>query len=111
MSPRLLSHVKFEATLPNVMSGEFQKDGLERIFKSPAPDFELSNITLSQNKKYKKTTQTAEILFVLDGEVCFYDDHSKLGLKRGQSVFVSAHCSYQLSTSSTAIVYKATTPV
>ena len=58
--PELLKHVVFEETHPNIMLGELQKDGIERIYKSPAPDFELSQIALNSETKYQSIAETAQ---------------------------------------------------
>lgn len=106
----LLKHVAFEATIPNIMHGELQSDGLERIYKSPAPDFELSQIILNSSKHYKTTSKTAQILIVIDGEVEISEEDTTLNLKKGDAVFLVANSSYKMSSSSSAILYKATAP-
>jgi mannose-6-phosphate isomerase len=108
--PELLKHVEFKATVPNVMQGELQKDGLERIYKSPAPDFELSQIILNASQNYKSETKTAQILILLDGEVTIKEQNITLHLKKGGSVVIFANATYEISTSKKATLYKATAP-
>jgi mannose-6-phosphate isomerase len=92
------------------MQGELQKDGLERIYKSPASDFELSQITLNTNQKYKSETKTAQILILLNGEVTIKEQNTTLHLKNGASVLLLANATYEISTSKKATLYKATAP-
>ncbi|GAA4940808.1 mannose-6-phosphate isomerase [Algibacter agarivorans] len=108
--PELLKHVVFEATVPNIMYGELQNDGIERIYKSPAPDFELSQITLSSSQHYKTKSKTAQILMIINGEVNITEGDTSLNLKKGHSVILLADSSYQISSSKNAVLYKATTP-
>lgn len=108
--PELLKHVAFEETHPNIMKGEAQADGLERIYKSPAPDFELSKIELSTGNVYSHLSTTAEILIVLDGEVTMMEANKALRRARGESVFIAAAAQYEIKAASNAIIYKATAP-
>jgi mannose-6-phosphate isomerase len=108
--PELLKHVAFEATHPNIMQGELQDDGIERIYKSSAPDFELSQIILNNALTYKSEAKTAQILIVIDGEAEINEGSTTLSLKKGDSVILVANSSYQISSSSSAILYKATAP-
>lgn len=108
--PELLKHVVFEETNPNIMSGELQNDGLERIYKSPAPDFELSQIILNKSDLYKTKTETTQILFVIEGEATFIDEDSSLHVVQGEAILILANSQYQISSTSSVIIYKATAP-
>ncbi|PQV49021.1 mannose-6-phosphate isomerase type 1 [Jejuia pallidilutea] len=109
--PELLKHVTFEATVPNILKGEAQSDGLERIYKSPAPDFELSQIKLTNQDVYKSNSHSAQILIVLEGEVeLFEEEGASINLSKGQSALILAKCSYIIAAKSSAILFKATTP-
>lgn len=106
----LLKHVVFEETNPNIMLGELQKDGIERIYKSPAPDFELSQIAISSEDKYQSKAKTAQVLMVIEGEVEVSEAKTSVVLDKGQSAFLSAGSDYNISTSNSAVLYKATAP-
>jgi mannose-6-phosphate isomerase len=108
--PELLKHVIFEETHPVILSGELQADGLERIYKTLAPDFELSRIELSNSKRYQSKAKTAEILFVLEGKVKVVEGASSLSLGKGDAVFIKATSDYRISALTSSILYKATTP-
>jgi mannose-6-phosphate isomerase len=108
--PELLKHVAFEDTVPNVMTGEAQSDGIERIYKSPAPDFELSQISLSDSKNYNAKAKTAQILMTIEGEAQVTEGGSMLNLGKGDAVFLAAGSEYQITSFSSAIIYKATAP-
>ena len=108
--PELLKHVLFEETTPNIMLGVLQEDGIERIYKSPASDFELSQIAISSLDKYQSIAKTAQILIVIEGGVEVTEGNTSLILDKGQSAFLSAGSDYNFSTADSAILYKATAP-
>jgi mannose-6-phosphate isomerase len=108
--PELLKHIIFEGTDPNIMKGELQLDKIERIYKSPAPDFELNQITLNGSTNYKMKSITAEILMVLEGEAVVNEGNTELKIKKGEAVIILAKGSYEISTSSNTVIYKATAP-
>lgn len=108
--PELLKHVAFEETVPNVMMGESQADGIERIYKSPAPDFELSQISLGDSNTYSAKAKTAQILMTIMGDAKVTEGESMLNLSKGDAAFLAAGSEYQISSSSSAIIYKATAP-
>lgn len=109
--PELLKHVKFEETVPHLMSGDIQNDGLERIYKSPAPDFELSIIEIRKTEIYNAQTKTTQILIVLEGEALIEEGKTSLICKKGESALLTAEADYTISTSSKAVIYKATAPL
>ena len=108
--PELLKHVAFEETVPNIMQGNLQNDGIERIYKTPAPDFELSKIDLKKSDTYQNKAKTAQILIVIDGEAKITSDDKVLNINKGGSVFLEANCKYSISSQSNATLYKATAP-
>ncbi|KXX70363.1 mannose-6-phosphate isomerase, class I [Flammeovirga sp. SJP92] len=109
--PELLKHVTFDETHPDVMEGELQADGLERIYKSPAPDFELSRISLKEGDQYTHTAKTAQIIIVSEGEATITEGDDTLTLTRGEVALLLVDSSYSISTSSAAVLFKATAPV
>lgn len=108
--PELLKHVVFEETHPNIMLGEIQEDGIERIYKSPAPDFELSQMIFTSTDKYHSKAKTAQILMVIEGEVNISEGETSLVLSKGQSAFLAAGSDYYISAPNSAVLYKATAP-
>ncbi|WP_179345583.1 mannose-6-phosphate isomerase, class I [Winogradskyella ursingii] len=109
--PELLKHIKFEETKPHILSGQIQKNHLERIYKSPVPDFELSQIVISAIDVYQTKTKTAEILIVIEGTVEIIEGTTSLSLHKGQSAFLIAGSRYSISTPNSAVIYKASAPI
>jgi mannose-6-phosphate isomerase len=108
--PELLKHVIFEETHPDLMTGDLQNNSLERIYKSPAPDFELSKIEIQKAEKFSAKSKSVQILFVLEGEAFVQEGETNLTCIKGESALVTAGADYTISTESKAVVFKATAP-
>jgi mannose-6-phosphate isomerase len=108
--PELLKHVLFEETIPNLICGELQKDGIERIYKSAAPDFELSSLELKISDTYHSKAKTAQILMVLEGEAMISEGRTSLKCTTGDAALLLAGSDYRITTESVAVLYKATVP-
>lgn len=105
----LMKHVCFKETIPTILKGDLQKDGLERIFKTTAKDFELSKIIIPVSKTYISKTKTPNILMLLEGQMKIKEHKSKsfFVLSQGESVFLKANCKYEISAISKVTIYKA----
>ena len=104
----LLKHVSFVGTVPKIMQGELQPDGIERIYRSSAPDFELSQIHLTRSKEYHSKATTAQIILIVEGEAEIVEGKESLVLEKGDASLIAADCEYQMLTPSSVIIYKAT---
>lgn len=108
--PELLKHVLFEETQPEILTGELQADGIERKYVSPAPDFELSEVAIGNEDSYSCKTMSAEIYILMKGIAEVTEKNTSLTLKKGESFLALSGAEFQISTSSMALLYKATTP-
>jgi len=108
--PELLKHVVFEETKPEILKGTIEENGVERQYKSPAPDFELSEVTLGPDNSYRGKSTSVEIYILMEGEIRVTEKETSLVLKKGESFLVLAGAEYQISTANHAVLYKATTP-
>ena len=106
----ILKHFAFYETHPEILSGELQNDGIERIYKTPAPDFQLSQLKFSNSSVYNATTTTAEVLISIEGTIEITEGEDALSLQKGSCAFLEAGSSYSILSKSNAIVYKATAP-
>jgi mannose-6-phosphate isomerase len=109
--PELLKHIKFEETFPDLIKGTLQQDGKERIFKSPAPDFELSKIVLNATQKYGSHTLSPQILMVIEGDAKLSHGSTEISLDRGSAAFIAADCDYTITSGSMVEMYKASVPL
>ncbi|MBX3242788.1 MAG: mannose-6-phosphate isomerase, class I [Chitinophagaceae bacterium] len=107
--PELLKHIQFEGITPEVMKGEVR--GVETVYPCPVPDFVVSSIRVKKGKPYTHTAGSAEILLVLSGQADFRSPQQGFTLKQGESAFIGAGESYEISTETNAVLYKAAVPV
>jgi mannose-6-phosphate isomerase len=108
--PELLKHVKCEATHPRVLKGE--KAGAEHIYKTPAPDFELSSFALHDGDSVSFVPNTADILLLVDGHVEISHKKQKVILEKGQpSAIVLPGNEVRLSATGPSWLFKGTVPV
>ena len=78
----LLKHTRCEATHPHILKGE--KKGDQLIYKTPAPDFELSSFVLHHDESARFRPVTAEILLLIDGQATILHKDHTVVLKKGQ---------------------------
>jgi mannose-6-phosphate isomerase len=106
--PELLKHIKFEGVTPNVMKGDDRRDG-EKKYPCPVEDFGISRIELEQSQAYKGTAVSFEIIAVMQGEMKINGTNS-LTAKKGEAVAIVCGETYNISTSSHLLAYKAFVP-
>lgn len=108
--PELLAHLVFDSVTPAILEGT-TISSVEKVFKTPAPDFELSEIKLDKTKEYRSTqTSSAETLIIMNGSVVANFDDKRLTFSKGDSFFVEASTNYTLSTKESALLFKAKVP-
>jgi mannose-6-phosphate isomerase len=100
----LIDNLVFEPVVPQILEGD-ARDTTETVFRTPAPDFELSEIHLQAGESYRHSAENGpEILFVLQGSVRITADKV---YERGESAFVLPQSHYSLFAESSSILYKA----
>lgn len=108
--PELLQHMVFEPIIPQILHGK-QISELERVYKTPAPDFELSTIHIKKKQVYKiNKNRTPEILIVMEGKVEVKNINQTFSRKKGEIFFVIPESQYELATKKEAVLFKATIP-
>ena len=107
--PELLKHVKCEATHPTILKGE--RNGKELVYKTPAPDFELSSYLLHEGDSISFTPFTAEILLLVDGQVEIANKGNKVVLRKGQpSAIALPNNAVSIHATEPAWLFKASVP-
>jgi len=107
--PELLKHTQFEPATPEILEGA-QVGDTEKVYKSPAPDFELSCIQVRADHPYQSPAAHAtDILIVLEGNAEASFEGGRFALRKGEAFLAQAHVSYYLIGSAT--LYKATVPI
>ncbi len=106
----LLAHLVFEAITPKILKGT-QISEVEKVFKTPAPDFELSEIKINKNNTYRSTqTTSAETLIIMEGAAMINFAGKSLSFTKGASFFVEANTSYTIKTEDICLLFKAKVP-
>ena len=102
----LLSNLIFESVTPQIMEGE-QVSDFEKVYKTIAPDFEVSAININKEQVYQsQNVNSPEILIFLEGSATVNEEK----YQKGESFFVPAHTVYSISADENCEIYKATVP-
>jgi mannose-6-phosphate isomerase len=109
--PELLRTIRFEGIQPGVITGTQSENPFEIDYECPVRDFRLSQIRLAQGDEYTKTSQSMEILLVLDGEGAAASEDKRLALCRGQSAVLFSETEYRIEAfSETMRIFRASLP-
>ncbi|MBS1655322.1 MAG: mannose-6-phosphate isomerase, class I, partial [Bacteroidetes bacterium] len=84
----LMKHVRCEGIEPNVLTGD--NTGVETIYKTLAPDFELSSFLLPAKGRTFFRTNTAEIWIVIQGSIECRSASNTLMVEKGQAALAVA---------------------
>jgi len=106
----LLKHVKYEATVPNIISG--RPVGSDRqIFSTPAPDFELSRLQIAKGQSLQTISHSAEMFLVFTGSAEIIEDGKK-GFKRnkGEAWVSFDGATFAIMALEDTVVYQASIP-
>jgi len=110
--PELLKVVNFDPRPVDLLETTDSSEN-EKIFITPADEFALSLISVSEKNSYfSSTSRSAEILLCSEGEAALQDAGTKnsLKIKKGDSVLIPAAVKgYQIS--GKAVFYKASVPI
>ncbi|HEX2845650.1 MAG TPA: mannose-6-phosphate isomerase, class I [Chitinophagaceae bacterium] len=105
----LLKHVKSEATYPAILNGD--KKGPEIVYKTPAPDFELSSFELKKGDTASLDILTTDILLLVKGAVQVSSQHGTVEVRPGNpSAVLFPAKNTQLQALEDSLVFKATVP-
>jgi mannose-6-phosphate isomerase len=80
--PELLKHVKFEATVPNIITGK-PAEAERMVYATPAPDFELSRMQIAKGESVELVSSSAEIFLVFSGSA-EVSENGGTGFKRNK---------------------------
>ena len=113
--PELLNNVSFEGAPAEILHGKSVSGGGERIYSTPADEFELRRAEVFEERPYENTTsEGVELLFVvesvLDRTVTLETNDRSWEMTRGQAMLIPHGTTYTIRTQEPAVFYKATTP-
>jgi mannose-6-phosphate isomerase len=106
----LMKHVKFEETLPHILKGEKLASG-ERIYRTVAPDFQLSRFRLDAEQSSAFRSQTGEILLLLEGSAAISSSTGALELQAGEAAFLGFGQAISIQARERIDLYRATVPM
>ncbi len=106
----LLKHVKCEATFPHILSGEAISEA-EKLYKTPAPDFQLSVFELEAGETISFMPVATEILLLTEGVAELDDDDIAVKLELGNpSAVIFPGEPVYLAAAAKSTVYRASVP-
>jgi mannose-6-phosphate isomerase len=108
--PELLKHVRFEATHPRILPEDYGP-GRIAVFKTPAPDFELSKISLLKGELLTIKARSAEIFIVMEGRMGVVEAGAEpFSRKTGDAFIAFCGAKFELNAQEDSIVYRASVP-
>src|ERR1700754_3848964 len=106
----LLKHVQFGPTEPRIITEE-NTPGHITVYHTPAPDFELSRISLMQSESITVRAHSVDIFIVLEGKVGVVEQNgSPFGRKKGESFLAFHQAKFELKAQEDSVVYRASVP-
>lgn len=108
--PELLKHVNFVATHAKVIGGDALAGHIS-VFKTPAPDFELSRIGLLAKEEVMIQVRSVEVYIVLEGAIEVQEGGAAgFGVEKGGAFVAFDGAGLTLTGLADAIVYRASVP-
>lgn len=104
----LIKHVRFVPVIPEVIHAK--KEGKEEVFKSPAPDFELSRFMLKKDEQAQVNAHTTDILLVMEGSMTANGLVNKTTLRKGEAGVALAGASITITALESLVLYRASVP-
>lgn len=108
--PELMNHLVTEGITPKILEGETLSAN-EKIYRTPAPDFEVSQIKLAKGERHFRHTNAPDILIVMEGSIEVQSDETLFTRNRGEIFFVSYGVDYELIAEREAVIYRASVPI
>jgi mannose-6-phosphate isomerase len=106
----LMKHVKCEAIHVKILPGE-QVNNTEKVFKTSAPDFQLSVFELKAGESISFSPVTAEIILLTDGNAELDNGSGSIKLEAGHpSAIVFPGNEVKLGSAKGATVFRASVP-
>jgi mannose-6-phosphate isomerase len=109
--PELMKHVRFEATNPRILMGD-RAAGHITVYGTPAPDFELSRMSLSAGEAVTVKVHSAEVYIIMEGRVGVIEEGGgPFSRGRGECFVALYQGKFELKATADAVLYRAAVPV
>lgn len=106
--PELMKHVRFEPTVPKILSPV--TTGPEKVFETPAKDFELRELEFKKGGTSTLRTSTTDIFLVYQGAIRARSGDDELLAERGSCFLLPAGKNLEITADEPALVFHATVP-
>lgn len=107
----LMKHVKFKATHPDILKGAPGLVSAEKVFKTPAKDFELSEISLVQGEEVKIDINSLDIFLLLNGSIEVGEEgEEQIRRISGEAFAATAGSELKIHANENSLIYRATVP-
>ncbi len=108
--PELLKHMKFESTVPNVITGIPTIEG-HLVYQTPAPDFELSRLQIAKGQSEKLVSHSIEIFLVFSGSAEVAENNGRTFKRNKGEAWVSFDtANSEIRATEDAVIYQASIP-
>jgi mannose-6-phosphate isomerase len=109
--PELMKHIRFEATYPRILAGD-RAAGHITVYATPAPDFELSRISLMAGEAVTVKARSAEVYIVMEGRLGVIEDGgAPFSRGRGECFAALYHGKFELKATADVVLYRAAVPL
>jgi mannose-6-phosphate isomerase len=109
--PELMKHIRFEATYPRILAGD-RAAGHITVYGTPAPDFELSRISLMAAEAVTVKAHSAEVYIVMEGRLGVIEEgRAAFSRARGECFAALYHGKFELKATADVVLYRAAVPV
>lgn len=106
----LMKHIRFEATYPRIIT-EDTGPGHISVYHTPAPDFELSKLSLLRGESLTIRAHSVEIFIILEGSIGVIEAGAcPFGRKSGEAFVAFHQAKYEIKAQEDAVVYRASVP-
>jgi mannose-6-phosphate isomerase len=103
----LMKLVDFNETKPEILAPK-KKDVHISFYETPAPDFLLKKYSIEIAQALHVETASAEIIFVLSGEIEIQQDNKAIRFFKGQSALILANQTIKIKAKADSVVFAAT---
>jgi len=108
--PELMKHVKFEATTPNIITGQSAEPERE-VYPTTATDFELGRLRIDKGETVKRLSRSAEIFLVFSGSVELTENEGNVFKRNKGEAWVSFDGAVSsIKALEDAVIYQASIP-
>jgi mannose-6-phosphate isomerase len=109
--PELMKHVRFEATQPRIIAGD-RDTGHITVYGTPAPDFELSRISLIAGEAVTVKAHSTEVYIVMEGKLGVIEGgEAPFSRRKGDSFVAMYKARFELKAQDDVVMYRAAVPV